>query len=95
MQRRVGLSSLSVGGINIKKCIFFRWKGFPSKLGLPRPRLTHDFTSICSTNFVWKINASNLPPLFLCVMFALNEDMFIRYMKCFLYHFFICLCSVG
>ena len=35
MQRRVGLSFVSVGGISIKKCPSVRRKGFPSKLVLP------------------------------------------------------------
>ena len=100
MQRRVGLSFVSVGGISIKKCPSVRRKGFPSKLVLPPLRSTDDFTTvpyfttICLTNFVRKFNAFNLPPFFLCMMWVLNEDMFIKCMKCFLCHFFIRLRSV-
>ena len=66
--RLVGLSFLSVGEISIKKYLSVRRKGFPSKLDLPPLRSTNGFaftpyfSTICSTNFVRKFNASNLPP---------------------------------
>ena len=101
MQRRFGLSLLLVGGISIKNCLSVRRKRFPFKLGLSPLHSADDFTTvpyfstICWTYFLWKFNVFNLTHFFLRMMWSLNEDMFIRCIKCFLYQFFIHLRSVG